>query len=145
MEPLFESSSACALCVTRGEGQADVVNGKATASCIVIRSRWGTGSRSQPSCVFKKVSVKQSLCKLCSARKLCCGILGGSSCWGIVGHVLAARTLRVAGGTPCGIRLEMADRRDWGGGGEEPGVDPTQRMIERIWESLIDIPMRMDQ
>ncbi|MQL88952.1 hypothetical protein Taro_021511 [Colocasia esculenta] len=42
-------------------------------------------------------------------------------------------------------RLEMADRRDWGGGGEESGEDPTQRMIERIWESLTDIRMRLDQ
>ncbi|MQM21493.1 hypothetical protein Taro_054535 [Colocasia esculenta] len=38
---------------------------------------------------------------------------------------------------------EMADRRDWGGGGDYP-EDNTQRMIERIWESLIDIRMRMD-
>ncbi|MQM12209.1 hypothetical protein Taro_045125 [Colocasia esculenta] len=38
----------------------------------------------------------------------------------------------------------MADRRDWGGGGDDPG-ESTQRMIERIWESLTDIRMRMDQ
>ncbi|MQM12636.1 hypothetical protein Taro_045555 [Colocasia esculenta] len=41
--------------------------------------------------------------------------------------------------------LWMAERRDWGGGGEGSGEDPTQRMIERIWESLIDIRMRLDQ
>ncbi|MQM06501.1 hypothetical protein Taro_039325 [Colocasia esculenta] len=40
--------------------------------------------------------------------------------------------------------LEMADRRDWGGGGDEP-EESTQRMIERIWESLTNIWMRMDQ
>ncbi|MQM19835.1 hypothetical protein Taro_052848 [Colocasia esculenta] len=40
--------------------------------------------------------------------------------------------------------FEMADRRDWGGGGDEP-EESTQRMIERIWESLMDIPMRLDQ
>ncbi|MQM10645.1 hypothetical protein Taro_043542 [Colocasia esculenta] len=40
--------------------------------------------------------------------------------------------------------VEMADRRDWGGGGEDP-EESTQRMIERIWESLTDIRMRMDQ
>ncbi|MQM13659.1 hypothetical protein Taro_046585 [Colocasia esculenta] len=40
--------------------------------------------------------------------------------------------------------VEMADRRDWGGGGEEP-EESTQHMIERIWESLTDIRMRMDQ
>ncbi|MQM14753.1 hypothetical protein Taro_047686 [Colocasia esculenta] len=38
----------------------------------------------------------------------------------------------------------MADRRDWGGGGDDP-EESTQRMIERIWESLTDIRMRMDQ
>ncbi|MQL88825.1 hypothetical protein Taro_021388, partial [Colocasia esculenta] len=39
---------------------------------------------------------------------------------------------------------EMADRRDWGGGGEDP-EESTQRMKERIWESLTDIQARMDQ
>ncbi|MQL88241.1 hypothetical protein Taro_020797 [Colocasia esculenta] len=38
----------------------------------------------------------------------------------------------------------MADRRDWGGGGDDP-EESTQRMIERIWESLTDILARMDQ
>ncbi|MQM11695.1 hypothetical protein Taro_044604, partial [Colocasia esculenta] len=38
----------------------------------------------------------------------------------------------------------MADRRDWGGGGDDP-EESNQRMIERIWESLTDIRMRMDQ
>ncbi|MQL89323.1 hypothetical protein Taro_021890, partial [Colocasia esculenta] len=37
----------------------------------------------------------------------------------------------------------MADRREWGGGGDDP-EESTQRMIERIWESLTDIQMRMD-
>ncbi|MQM11477.1 hypothetical protein Taro_044386 [Colocasia esculenta] len=40
--------------------------------------------------------------------------------------------------------VKMADRRDWGGGGEDP-EESTQHMIERIWESLTDIRMRMDQ
>ncbi|MQL91877.1 hypothetical protein Taro_024491 [Colocasia esculenta] len=39
---------------------------------------------------------------------------------------------------------EMTDRRDWGGGGDDP-EESTQRMIERIWESLTDIRARMDQ
>ncbi|MQL67937.1 hypothetical protein Taro_000210 [Colocasia esculenta] len=39
---------------------------------------------------------------------------------------------------------EMADRRDWGGGGDDP-EESTQQMIERIWESLTDIRARMDQ
>ncbi|MQL99535.1 hypothetical protein Taro_032259, partial [Colocasia esculenta] len=39
---------------------------------------------------------------------------------------------------------EMDDRRDWGGGGDDP-EESTQRMIERIWESLTDIRARMDQ
>ncbi|MQL75938.1 hypothetical protein Taro_008324 [Colocasia esculenta] len=39
---------------------------------------------------------------------------------------------------------EMADRRYWGGGGDDP-EESTQRMIERIWESLTDIRARMDQ
>ncbi|MQM22780.1 hypothetical protein Taro_055839, partial [Colocasia esculenta] len=39
---------------------------------------------------------------------------------------------------------EMADRRDWGGGGDDP-EESTQRMIERIWESLTDIRARMDE
>ncbi|MQM00999.1 hypothetical protein Taro_033746 [Colocasia esculenta] len=38
----------------------------------------------------------------------------------------------------------MDDRRDWGGGGDDP-EESTQRMIERIWESLMDIRARMDQ
>ncbi|MQL94525.1 hypothetical protein Taro_027179, partial [Colocasia esculenta] len=38
----------------------------------------------------------------------------------------------------------MADRRDWGGGGDDL-EESTQRMIERIWESLTDIWARMDQ
>ncbi|MQM11612.1 hypothetical protein Taro_044524 [Colocasia esculenta] len=38
----------------------------------------------------------------------------------------------------------MADRRDWGGGGDDP-EESTHRMIERIWEILIDIRARMDQ
>ncbi|MQL87934.1 hypothetical protein Taro_020487 [Colocasia esculenta] len=41
-------------------------------------------------------------------------------------------------------KLEMADRRDWGGGGDDPEKS-TQRMIERIWEILTDIRARMDQ
>ncbi|MQM00753.1 hypothetical protein Taro_033492 [Colocasia esculenta] len=41
-------------------------------------------------------------------------------------------------------KFEMADRRDWGGGGDDPEKS-TQRMIERIWESLTDIRARMDQ
>ncbi|MQL94749.1 hypothetical protein Taro_027411 [Colocasia esculenta] len=42
------------------------------------------------------------------------------------------------------VQVEMADRRDWGGGGDDP-EESTQRMIERIWESLTDIRERMDQ
>ncbi|MQM03067.1 hypothetical protein Taro_035844, partial [Colocasia esculenta] len=38
----------------------------------------------------------------------------------------------------------MTNRRDWGGGGDDP-EESTQRMIERIWESLTDIWARMDQ
>ncbi|MQL82718.1 hypothetical protein Taro_015201 [Colocasia esculenta] len=38
----------------------------------------------------------------------------------------------------------MADRRDWGGGGDDP-EESTQCMIERIWENLTDIRARMDQ
>ncbi|MQM13025.1 hypothetical protein Taro_045947 [Colocasia esculenta] len=38
----------------------------------------------------------------------------------------------------------MADRRDWGGRRNDP-EESTQRMIERIWESLTDIWARMDQ
>ncbi|MQM14450.1 hypothetical protein Taro_047377 [Colocasia esculenta] len=41
-------------------------------------------------------------------------------------------------------KFEMADRRDWGGGGDDP-EESTPRMIERIWESLTDIRRRMDQ
>ncbi|MQL89696.1 hypothetical protein Taro_022274, partial [Colocasia esculenta] len=41
-------------------------------------------------------------------------------------------------------KFEMAERRDWGGGGDDQ-EENTQRMIERIWESLTDIRMRMDQ
>ncbi|MQL83827.1 hypothetical protein Taro_016332 [Colocasia esculenta] len=45
---------------------------------------------------------------------------------------------------PCGLQaVIMADRRDWGGGGDD-SEESTQWMIERIWESLTDIRMRMD-
>ncbi|MQL76282.1 hypothetical protein Taro_008676 [Colocasia esculenta] len=47
-------------------------------------------------------------------------------------------------GMPQALKFEMADRRDWGGGGDDP-EESTQRMIERIWESLTDIRRRMDQ
>ncbi|MQM14716.1 hypothetical protein Taro_047651, partial [Colocasia esculenta] len=47
-------------------------------------------------------------------------------------------------GMPQALKFEMADRRDWGGGGDDP-EESTQRMIERIWESLTDIQRRMDQ
>ncbi|MQM03002.1 hypothetical protein Taro_035773 [Colocasia esculenta] len=47
-------------------------------------------------------------------------------------------------GVPSQLKFEMADRRDWGGGGDDP-EDNTQHMIERIWESLTDIRARMDQ
>ncbi|MQL86887.1 hypothetical protein Taro_019422 [Colocasia esculenta] len=43
-----------------------------------------------------------------------------------------------------GYAVVIADRRDWGGGGDDP-EESTQRMIERIWESLTDIRTRMDQ
>ncbi|MQL82632.1 hypothetical protein Taro_015106 [Colocasia esculenta] len=41
-------------------------------------------------------------------------------------------------------KFEMDDRRDWGGGGEDP-EESTHHMIERIWESLTDIRVRMEQ
>ncbi|MQL76948.1 hypothetical protein Taro_009349 [Colocasia esculenta] len=47
-------------------------------------------------------------------------------------------------GMPQALKFKMADRRDWGGGGDDP-EESTQRMIERIWESLTDIRRRMDQ
>ncbi|MQM17471.1 hypothetical protein Taro_050443 [Colocasia esculenta] len=47
-------------------------------------------------------------------------------------------------GVPSQLKFEMADRRDWGGGGDDP-EESTHRMIERIWESLTDIQRRMDQ
>ncbi|MQL92145.1 hypothetical protein Taro_024771 [Colocasia esculenta] len=50
--------------------------------------------------------------------------------------------LRLCG--PQVVAVVMADRRDWGGGGDDP-EESTQWMIERIWESLTNIRMRMDQ
>ncbi|MQL95133.1 hypothetical protein Taro_027796 [Colocasia esculenta] len=41
-------------------------------------------------------------------------------------------------GVPSQLAVVMADRRDWGGGGDDP-EESTQWMIERIWESLTDI------
>ncbi|MQL99413.1 hypothetical protein Taro_032137 [Colocasia esculenta] len=41
-------------------------------------------------------------------------------------------------------KFEMANRRDWGGGGDDP-KESTQHMIERISESLTDIQRRMDK
>ncbi|MQM01523.1 hypothetical protein Taro_034280, partial [Colocasia esculenta] len=37
------------------------------------------------------------------------------------------------------LGVVMAERRDVGDGGEGAGEDPTQRMIERIWESMTEI------
>ncbi|MQL73098.1 hypothetical protein Taro_005436 [Colocasia esculenta] len=60
------------------------------------------------------------------------------------GFVSLAR-LRPVRGRRTRIKISgMADRRDWGGGGDDP-EESTQRMIERIWESLTDIRARMDQ
>ncbi|MQL82497.1 hypothetical protein Taro_014978 [Colocasia esculenta] len=47
-------------------------------------------------------------------------------------------------GVPSQLKFEIADRRDWGGRGDDP-EESTQHMIERIWESLTDIRRRMDQ
>ncbi|MQM13406.1 hypothetical protein Taro_046330 [Colocasia esculenta] len=56
-----------------------------------------------------------------------------------------ANMVRMCGACRFGLeKFEMADRRDWGGGGDDP-EENTQCMIERIWESLSDIRMRMDQ
>ncbi|MQM14105.1 hypothetical protein Taro_047038 [Colocasia esculenta] len=41
-------------------------------------------------------------------------------------------------------KFEMADRRDLGGGGDDP-ENSSQHMIETIWQSLTDIQRRMDQ
>ncbi|MQM05623.1 hypothetical protein Taro_038431 [Colocasia esculenta] len=58
------------------------------------------------------------------------------------GYIALFRSLYTAGRDP--EISELADRRDWGGGGDDP-EESTQRMIERIWESLTDIRARMDQ
>ncbi|MQL86002.1 hypothetical protein Taro_018514, partial [Colocasia esculenta] len=50
----------------------------------------------------------------------------------------------VIGLTGLAEKFEMTDRRDCGGGGDDP-EESTQRMIERIWESLTDIRRRTDQ
>ncbi|MQL93911.1 hypothetical protein Taro_026565 [Colocasia esculenta] len=47
-------------------------------------------------------------------------------------------------GMPQALKFEMVDRRYWGGGGDDP-EENTQRIIERIWESLTNFRMRMDQ
>ncbi|MQM09084.1 hypothetical protein Taro_041946 [Colocasia esculenta] len=57
-------------------------------------------------------------------------------------YIALFRSLYTAGRDP--EISGMADRRDWGGGGDDP-EESTQRMIERIWESLTDIRARMDQ
>ncbi|MQL73287.1 hypothetical protein Taro_005618 [Colocasia esculenta] len=52
-----------------------------------------------------------------------------------------------SGAIPVGARGGLGVNReivgDWGGGGDDP-EESTQRMIERIWESLTDIRARMD-
>ncbi|MQL78948.1 hypothetical protein Taro_011399 [Colocasia esculenta] len=72
-------------------------------------------------------------------------IAGGSS--GLRPENLASRSLvaKLLSQNVNGQKISgMADRRDWGGGGDDP-EESTQRMIERIWESLTDIRARMDQ
>ncbi|MQM00109.1 hypothetical protein Taro_032841, partial [Colocasia esculenta] len=72
-------------------------------------------------------------------------IAGGSS--GLRPENLASRSLvaKLLSQDVNGQKISgMADRRDWGGGGNDP-EESTQRMIERIWESLTDIRARMDQ
>ncbi|MQL69405.1 hypothetical protein Taro_001686 [Colocasia esculenta] len=39
---------------------------------------------------------------------------------------------------------EMADKRDWGGGGDE-SEESTHQLIERLWESIKEIRTRLDQ
>ncbi|MQM18017.1 hypothetical protein Taro_051000 [Colocasia esculenta] len=51
-------------------------------------------------------------------------------------YIALFRSLYTAGRDP--EISGMADKRDWGGGGDDP-EESTQRMIERIWESLTDI------
>ncbi|MQM02153.1 hypothetical protein Taro_034917 [Colocasia esculenta] len=73
------------------------------------------------------------------------GIVSGKSPLEKVQCVVTLRALREnPGGGQVPLKFEMADRRDWGGGGDDP-EESTQRMIERIWESLNDIQRRMDQ
>ncbi|MQM08418.1 hypothetical protein Taro_041273 [Colocasia esculenta] len=38
----------------------------------------------------------------------------------------------------------MADRRDWGGGGDE-SEETTHQMIERLWDSITQIWTWLDQ
>ncbi|MQM07364.1 hypothetical protein Taro_040203, partial [Colocasia esculenta] len=40
--------------------------------------------------------------------------------------------------------FDMADRRDWGGGGDDP-EETTHQLIERLWESITQIRTRLDQ
>ncbi|MQL75482.1 hypothetical protein Taro_007854 [Colocasia esculenta] len=40
--------------------------------------------------------------------------------------------------------FEMADRRDWGGWGDDP-EETTHQLIERLWESITEIRTRLDQ
>ncbi|MQL69582.1 hypothetical protein Taro_001862, partial [Colocasia esculenta] len=61
----------------------------------------------------------------------------------VPGHAVAVQGQHLQQSSSSKIS-EMADRRDWGGGGDDP-EESTQRMIERIWESLTDIRARMDQ
>ncbi|MQL78137.1 hypothetical protein Taro_010559 [Colocasia esculenta] len=88
------------------------------------------------------------------------GLFVLQSAWALSVKVVcfASRALCDGPGYLCPLRLHiqirlprtdrkisgMADRRDWGGGGDDP-EESTQHMIERIWESLTDIRARMDQ
>ncbi|MQL95237.1 hypothetical protein Taro_027899, partial [Colocasia esculenta] len=59
-------------------------------------------------------------------------------------HVVAVQGQQLQQCSVALAKFEIDVRRDWGGGGDDP-EESTQRMIERIWESLTDIRTRTDQ
>ncbi|MQM13246.1 hypothetical protein Taro_046168 [Colocasia esculenta] len=83
-------------------------------------------------------------CRQHCARGFVC--MAGSTTPTVVTSPVGCPRFSVSQAVSSGLvpEVEMTDRRDWGGGGEDP-EESTQHMIERIWESLTDIQMRMDQ
>ncbi|MQM19666.1 hypothetical protein Taro_052674 [Colocasia esculenta] len=144
----------------RTRGVAELHEETPYRGAISVGARRGFGVNREIVGVGRRF-VEIWLCKLCKIYKMWCVPLCLHGLWFGIPCEASARSreadsdqLRyrfngLGRGVPSQLVSEkeisgMANRRDWGGGGDDP-KESTQHMIERIWESLTDIRARMDQ